>query len=69
MGLSLSLSLQLPLTQQQVASPLKYSLKYPFLDIDTLIEQLASCSISDIFKDEGAERFEGPESLPSDGIF
>ena len=38
------------------------ALKYPFLDSDTLIEQLAGCSISDIFRDEGEESFREVES-------
>lgn len=50
------------------------ALKYPFLDSDTLIEQLAGCTISDIFKDEGEESFRDVESqvlqvrrIPCDG--
>ena len=38
------------------------ALKYPFLDSDTLIEQLAGCTISDIFRDEGEESFREVES-------
>ena len=38
------------------------ALKYPFLDSDTLIEQLAGCTIADIFRDEGEESFRDLES-------
>ena len=38
------------------------ALKYPFLDSDTLIEQLAGCTISDIFREEGEESFREVES-------
>ena len=38
------------------------ALKYPFLDSDTLIEQLAGCTIADIFREEGEESFRELES-------
>ncbi len=38
------------------------ALKYPFLDSDTLIEQLAGCTVTDIFRDEGEESFRDLES-------
>lgn len=38
------------------------ALKYPFLDSDTLIGQLAGCTISDIFREEGEESFRETES-------
>ena len=38
------------------------ALKYPYLDSDTLIEQLAGCTISDIFREEGEESFREVES-------
>lgn len=38
------------------------ALKYPYLDSDTLIEQLAGCTISDIFNTEGEEEFRDMES-------
>ncbi len=38
------------------------ALKYPFLDSDTLIEQLAGCTISEIFREEGEESFREVES-------
>lgn len=37
-------------------------MKYPFLDSDTLIEQLAGCTIADIFREEGEESFRELES-------
>lgn len=38
------------------------ALKYPFLDSDNLIERLAGCTITQIFKDEGEESFRDLES-------
>ncbi len=38
------------------------ALKYPYLDSDTLIEQLAGCTISHIFNTEGEEEFRDMES-------
>ena len=38
------------------------ALTYPFLDSDTLIEQLAGCTIADIFREEGEESFRELES-------
>ena len=38
------------------------ALKYPFLDSDMLIEQLAGCAIADIFREEGEESFRELES-------